>query len=107
MRSAGIALMSLPAICTVPAAGSISRISILISVDLPQPVGPMMNANSPRRDLEREVLEGDVAARVDDGRVVDADDRRLAGGLARGRASRAAAAVLAGVAVTAFCSICV
>ena len=58
-------------------------------------------------DLEREVLEGDVAARVDDGRVVDADDRRLAGGLAARARGWAAAAMLAGVAVTGSCSICV
>ena len=31
-----------------PAAGSTSRISILIRVDLPQPVGPTTKANSPR-----------------------------------------------------------
>ena len=38
-------------------------------------------------DLEREVLERDVAAGIDDGRVVDADDRRAGGRLARGRAA--------------------
>ena len=40
--------MSRPAIRTSPLAGSTSRISILISVDLPQPVGPTTKANSPR-----------------------------------------------------------
>ena len=40
--------MSRPAIRTLPSVASSSRISSLISVDLPHPVGPTRKANSPR-----------------------------------------------------------
>jgi hypothetical protein len=40
--------MSRPAILTEPSVAASSRISILISVDLPQPVGPTRKTNSPR-----------------------------------------------------------
>jgi len=41
--------MSRPAIFTEPSVAASSRISILIRVDLPQPVGPTRKTNSPRR----------------------------------------------------------
>ena len=68
--------MSRPAIRTSPLAGSTSRISILISVDLPQPVGPTTKANSPRSEREGNALDPDMAARVDNGGVAQLDDRR-------------------------------
>ena len=68
--------MSRPAIITLPLAASTSRISILIRVDLPQPVGPTTKANSPRLTGQRDALEADVATGVDDGRLAQLDDRR-------------------------------
>ena len=40
--------MSRPAMLTLPSVGASSRISILIRVDLPHPVGPTRKTNSPR-----------------------------------------------------------
>ena len=68
--------MSRPAISTSPSVGRSSRISVLIRVVLPQPVGPTRKTNCTAIDAEADVLEGDVAARIDLGHPAHLDDRR-------------------------------
>ena len=51
--------MSTPLSSMVPAVGSSRRVMLLATVDLPQPDSPTRHSVSPRRDLERDAVDGE------------------------------------------------
>ena len=57
------------------ATASTSRISSRMKVDLPQPVGADEEGELAPLDRQRDAVEADVAAGVDDRRVAQLDDR--------------------------------
>ena len=73
-----IVVMSLPAISTVPSVGWSRPASRCISVDLPEPDGPMTATSSPcctSSETPREGVDGGVARAVAAGQVAGGDDR--------------------------------